>query len=167
MYKIRNVNESDCAVMRYLAQQCSPLDIHTQYTYWVNATFFSRSSFILELKGEPIGYIMSVENIDTLFIWQIGILPEYRGRGFSFCLISSCFDYALSCNKKIQVTIAKDNLASYSSFISACNKKGFWINKLNTIHIIDKMDPSFDESEELYEIYYNSPPGMINNDILL
>ena len=152
MYELRKINGSDCATMRYLAQKCTPLDVHTQYTYWVNATFFDKCSFILESDGEPAGYIMTVENPETLFIWQIGILPEHRGNGLSYQLISACMDYAASAGKNVKVTIAEENIASYRSFLSACEKKGCRLNKLETVRIIDKSDPAFEECEIMYEI---------------
>lgn len=156
MYTLRNINESDHAIMRSLAKKCPPLDLHTQYTYWVNAAYFPDCSFILESDGEPVGYIMTVENSRILFIWQIGILPEHRGKGLSGQLISACLDYAASCGKKIQVTIAEDNIASYRSFLSACEKKGYKPEKVDTVRVTDNDDPGFEECEIRYEItpYY-------------
>ena len=77
---IRQVQPEDATLLRELARRCPPLDVHTHYTYWVIARYFGKNSFIAEQEGRGAAYITSVENNDTLLIWQIGITEALRGR---------------------------------------------------------------------------------------
>ena len=120
---IRNATANDGAIMRKLAHECGTLDLHTPYTYWVAAAHYSGGCFIMEEDGTPIGYIMAVDAPEIVFIWQIGILPEHRGKGLSRILIASCVGYAKERKKDIEVTIAENNENSYRSFARFCEKK--------------------------------------------
>lgn len=64
---IRNVEKTNNALLRHLAKQCPALDLHTQYTYWVNTYYFNKSSFILEDDGKTIVYIMTLNTPDVIF----------------------------------------------------------------------------------------------------
>jgi len=152
MYKIRNAAESDGKIMRMLARKCGTLDLHTPYTYWVAAAHCSECCFILETDGTPIGYIMAVDAPEIVFIRQIGILPEYRGKGLSRILIASCVDYTKERKKDIEVTIAEDNENSYRSFARFCERKGIIMVKTGTVVIDDLLDTTFKEKENRYLI---------------
>ena len=140
---IRNVEKTDNALLRHLAKQCPALDLHTQYTYWVNTYYFNKSSFILEDDGKPIGYIMALNTPDVIFIWQIGIIKEYRGKGLSYKLISAVMEYAKSINKPIEVTIASNNKSSFNAFKSAALKQNLKMIKSDVVNIIDLDDDTF------------------------
>ena len=149
---IRNVQKTDNALLRHLAKQCPSLDLHTQYTYWATAYYFNKSSFILEDDGKPIGYIMALNTPDVIFIWQIGIIKEYRGKGLSCKLISAVMEYAKSINKPIEVTIASNNKSSFNAFKSAALKQNLKMIKSDEINIIDLDDDAFSENEIRYII---------------
>ena len=149
---IRNVQKTDNALLRHLAKQCPSLDLHTQYTYWATAYYFNKSSFILEDDGKPIGYIMALNTPDVIFIWQIGIVKEYRGKGLSCELISAVMEYAKSINKPIEVTIASNNKSSFNAFKSATLKQNLKMIKSDEINIIDLDDDAFSENEIKYII---------------
>ena len=152
MYTVRNVTENDCGILRFLASKCGPLDVHTPYTYWVASCYYGKSSFILEHDGEPIGFIMSVDTPDAVFIWQIGVLSNYRRKNLSCELISKCFAYARNAGKDLEATIAKDNLPSYNALRRACEKHNFTIEQLEEVVIHDMSDDSFEEKEIRYRI---------------
>ena len=149
---IRNVEKTDNALLRHLAKQCPTLDLHTQYTYWVNTYYFNKSSFILEDDGKLIGYIMAINTSDVIFIWQIGVIKEYRGKGLSYKLISAVMEYAKSINKPIEVTIASNNKSSFNAFKSAALKQNLKMIKSDEINIIDLDDDTFSENEIKYII---------------
>ena len=152
MCNLRSVKEKDASTLRFLAMHCEPLDVHTPYTYWVVAKHYGDGSFILVDNENPIGFIMTVETDSSLFVWQIGILHEYRGRGLSQRLIEAVFNYAVQKQKNMEVTIAEDNLASYSAFLHFCNHKNIGFDKLRLVEIRDLEDISFKEDEIMYRI---------------
>lgn len=150
--EIRSVNESDAPLLKHLATLCPPLDVHTPYTYWVIARFFGNHSFLATYNGEYVGYITSAGNSSELLIWQIGLLESYRKKGCSYKLIEAVFDSLEESTKNVYVSIAKENMDSYSAFHSFCKKKGYTLKSLDTVTIPDMDCKDFLEVETLYQI---------------
>ena len=94
MITIRRADRNDAELLQKLSSQCKPLDVHTIYTYWVIVSYFK--CFILEENDMPIGFIASIETKDILLIWQIGILKDYRGVGYSYLLLDNLLKHLSS-----------------------------------------------------------------------
>lgn len=117
------MGEDDWFLLRGLATACAPMDVHTPYTYWVLCTRFSTTCFVLLHDNEPIGFLTAVRNGNELFIWRVGVLPEWRGQGLAQTLIH----YIVSLrrpNEDVRLTIAPDNYASLGAFQAYCEKHG-------------------------------------------
>jgi len=154
-FMIRPVQESDAALLRHLAKSCPPLDVHTPYTYWVIAALYGEYCFLAyEKGGSPIGYVTCVKTDDSLFIWQIGILEAYRGRGLSRLLLDKVFKKAESERERptLGVTIAKDNQNSYYAFHNYCRDHGYTFSPERTATVTDLDDPLFLEEEVFYRM---------------
>lgn len=153
---IRNCNSEDAITLRNLAKKCKPLDVHTHYTYWVICHLFGESCFLLFDENKPIGYIASLIKDDVLFIWQIGILKEYRNKKYSRDLLNAVKDYALQkkCTK-ILVSISPENENSYCAFHRYCLHHELSIIRNGDITLKDPAE-SFFECENLYEIAINN-----------
>ena len=152
MHTIRNVNQEDHALLRRLAQACRPLDVHTPYTYWVNATYNSKCSFILEVDGVASGFVMAIEMPEVIFLWQIGIVSSLRRKGYSYYLIDDCVKYAESVGKDIELTIDAENANSNVAFIAYCFKKNLDMVALGEQVIRDDYG-NVCEKEVLHHIY--------------
>ncbi len=155
MHRVRNITEKDVLLIRNIAKQCYPLDVHTHYTYWVVTKYYNDCSYIIESNGTPIGYIMAVDTPTILFIWQIGILKEYRGKHLSERLISMVVRHAKKLNKDIEVSIAPDNKASYFSFKNYCEKYEIEFEEIGEVNIHDPHESDFHEYEILYRIGFS------------
>lgn len=146
---IRNVNANDYSVLRSLAFQCEPLDHHTPYTYWVCCNYFSDWSFLVESDNEPIGYIMALSTNDKVFIWQIGVLPQFQKSGLSSLLINAVVEKMKEKNyHTFQTTIAPSNENSFGAFQSFATKNGIAMETMDAIHIVDAQEnllPTEDE----------------------
>lgn len=150
---VRNITKEDGPILRKLASDCGPLDVHTPYTYWVVSSFFGETGFVLEEEEKPIGYIMNLQKNDILFIWQIGILSEYRGNKFTRKLLDAVFKYARENGiKEILVTIASENKTSYFSFEKYCQLNKMVFEKAKEVKITDLIDEGFCECEIMYRI---------------
>lgn len=149
---IRNVVEADAALLRDFARKCPPLDLHTPYTYWVLCKFFSQSCFILSEDKKDMGYIMAFEAENIIFIWQIGVLPQYRRKGCSKMLIQAVVDFAYGKNKNVAVSIAKENEASYGAFLRYCRTNSISFRKNGSLTVTDLEDTLFVEMEVIYEL---------------
>lgn len=154
MYSIRSVTPDDCVLLRNLAKHCEPLDLHTHYTYWILCSQFSKQCFILLFDDKPAGFITSVTGNGRVFVWQIGLLPEYRGKGLSEKLISSVFSFAQSKGMNLGVSIDEQNKASYNSFNKYCKKFGYSFTPSGKLTISDECDSGtkFFEQEIIYEM---------------
>lgn len=149
---IRNVHQKNHVLLQKLAKECKPLDVHTPYTYWVNATYHSKCSFILEDASEPVGYLMAIETPEIIFLWQIGIIPTLRKKGYSHILIDSCVEYAKSTGKDIELTIDALNQNSNEAFKAYCSKHEYRMEELKEQAICDDADDLY-EKEVLYHIH--------------
>ncbi len=152
MISIRNITSDDVATLVGLAHQCPPLEIHTQYTYWVCANYYSRSSFILEDNKTPIGYVLVVDSPKAVFLWQIGIIPQYRKKGLSRVLLSACADYAKSEGKCIETTIAEENIDSLSAVSRFCKNNCFNLESCGEAIVLDSTGEVF-EREKRFRIH--------------
>lgn len=149
---IRNACGADSALLRSLAAACGTLDVHTPYTYWVACQYHGSSIFILEDAGTPVGYLMALDNPDCVFLWQIGILASYRGKGLSQLLYERVMDFASAAQKPLQVTIAPENKASYGALASICRSRNLSILQEGTLYLTDRIDPDFRETEVIYTV---------------
>lgn len=143
---IEKVTSFDDVILKDLASRCKPLDIHTQYTYWVMCNYCQECSNIIKVNDEIAGFIMCVTNNDVIFIWQVGVLPEFRRKGLSQMLIEEVFESAKYQNKKIQFTVLEENKASYNSFKKLCDKHG------KSLKMIEVIYEGTDHEELKYEI---------------
>lgn len=149
---LKEVEEIDFPILKHLATNCPPLDIHTSYTYWAISKLFNKHCFLAKDGEVPIGYIMCIKNNSTLLIWQIGIVKEYRKRGISKILIKAVFDSIKDENIDVYVTIAEDNKDSYYAFYSFCIKNNYSLLKTDCITITDIDNKDFIECEHMFQI---------------
>lgn len=141
-----HVTERDAELLYELAKQCPPLDMHTPYTYWVICKYFANQSFVLVLDGQPIGYIMAIQTNDCMFLWQIGIKSDFRGRGYSQFLIDIVVTQANQLHLPVQTTIDINNVASYRAMAKYCGTQGLVFNQIGVCA------PSGCHAEILYEM---------------
>jgi L-2,4-diaminobutyric acid acetyltransferase len=153
---LRQVAPGDATLLHSLARACPPLDLHTPYTYWVQATYFGEISFLASEDSSPVGFITSILSGERQLIWQIGILETHRGRRLSQLLIDEVIKGALArAQKRIEVSIAPDNLASLLAFEAYANRNSLNMHKIGEISLSDPLDPGFREFEHLYLLELN------------
>lgn len=154
--KIRRLNSQDIHSIRDLVAKCKPLDLHTLYSYWIIIQYFNKYSFVLESSSQQVGLITSLDKkLDSkkiLFIWQIGVIPEFRGKKLGEKLLHHLVESALNDGiNYFQFSIDPNNTASLKTFQSiATNFKG----KLVKIDQVSIKDDSMrnKEFEDLYEL---------------
>ncbi|MCI5194556.1 MAG: GNAT family N-acetyltransferase [Candidatus Electrothrix sp. AU1_5] len=101
---LRNITEKDNSRIRELIYICKPLGLHTSFTYWVLTKYFPNLCFLMESDKKLIGFISALRStIDdkVLFIWQIAVSPEYRGKRYASILIKTVVDSGtnIGCNR--------------------------------------------------------------------
>lgn len=142
---LRRVIEADAGLLYALATKCPPLDAHTPYTYWFVCRYFHHCSFILEVNGVPAGYVMAVKTDDCVFLWQIGLLPSIRGKGYAQVMIDRVMRCAAILGLPVQMSMLADNLVSKNAFRKYCQLAHVGMYEIGEV-----------QSEILYELRYLS-----------
>ena len=100
-----------------MAKQAGTLELNSPYCYNLIATHFNQSSVH---DNNPIGFLSGYflpGAPHELFVWQIGLLPQYQGHGLAKHMILSLLNRE-SCKKvtTLKATISPSNAASLSLF---------------------------------------------------
>jgi len=152
---IRNCRETDVDEIRKFVKHSKPLDLHTAFTYWTLFKYFGDTCFVLEKKGRIIGFIsglLSSNQPNTLYLWQIGIDPDYRGNRYAEILLKRVVEAARAKDcKGLQITIAPENRSSYRLFSRFALEQGLAMDKTGAIDIFDSLTKE-KTIENLYEI---------------
>lgn len=152
---IRNCRETDVDEIRKFVRRSKPLDLHTVFTYWTLFKYFGDTCFVLEKDGRIIGFVsglLSSSQHGMLYLWQIGIDPDYRGNRYAEILLKRVVEAARAKDcKGLQVTIAPENRSSYRLFSRFALEQGLPMDKTGAVDIFDslKKEKTF---EDLYEI---------------
>ncbi|NLM44039.1 MAG: GNAT family N-acetyltransferase [Clostridiales bacterium] len=153
--KIRSIKSQDIGEIRELIDYCKPLDLHTPFTYWILSEYFNNTCLALEDKGFIVGYVggMKSSSMDGVFyLWQIGLLPEYRGKGFFSILLDRIIEEIkeIGCHC-LEFSVLSDNYQSINAFTNYAKKKGLPIEKRGNLNFYDKITGE-ECKEDIYRI---------------
>ncbi|KHT50386.1 diaminobutyrate acetyltransferase [Vibrio sinaloensis] len=103
-----------------LIAQCPPLDTNSSYCNFLQSTHFSQTCLLARCDGEVSGFVsgyLKPDDPTTLFIWQVAVSPNHRGRGLAYQMLKSLFARkALRNIAAIETTITQENGASWALF---------------------------------------------------
>ncbi|SHJ01432.1 GNAT family N-acetyltransferase [Lutispora thermophila] len=153
--RIRSMESKDIAAVRELIDYCKPLDLHTPFTYWILSEYFNNTCFVLEDEDEIVGYTggMKSSSMDrTFYLWQIGLMPDYRGKGYFNMLMDQIINEvkAIGC-KFLEFSVLSDNYQSINAFSNYAKKKGLPIEKRGSLSFYDKLTDE-ECKEDIYRI---------------
>lgn len=119
---VRPATTAVAPAMKRLAAANPPLDVHTDYTYWVMCHVGAGLSFVAERDGMPVGFVTAVPgdaSSNGALIWQVCVDDAARGAGVGRRLVESVRDAARGLGlTRLEFTIASDNTASRALFAS-------------------------------------------------
>lgn len=96
------------------------LECNTEYAYLILAAHFSQSCAICRVEGKVIGVAIGYtlpEDQQTLFIWQVAVHQDYRGKGIAKSLIKQIIYRPKNEQiSTIQATVSDSNRASKNLF---------------------------------------------------
>ncbi|KYC53386.1 MAG: Acetyltransferase (GNAT) family protein [Candidatus Methanofastidiosum methylothiophilum] len=152
---IRKCTVEDIDSLRIFVNECKPLELHTPFTYWTLFNYFSNLCFLILDEEKVIGFISGIRSSvdkDTVYLWQIGVSKEYRGKKYASLLIDHFIKAVsdLDCNK-IQVSISPENESSYNAFAKYTKENSFSFFKIGEVKYQDQLSGK-DEFEILYQI---------------
>ncbi len=103
-----------------LIKNSPPLDVNSEYLYILMCDHFRGSSVVAEVDGKIIGVITGYilpEEPDTLFVWQVCVDGDYRGKKIPNFMFENLLSREnLSIIQKIKTTVSPSNLASKAMF---------------------------------------------------
>ncbi len=119
--KILKPNEEDGKRIWQLVQRLSKLDANSCYAYLLWSSYFRNYTLVAKSSSTIIGFVTSFvapEKKNTLFIWQVGVDPNYRGKGIAQQLIWKLLHKANKTQSisALEASISPSNIASKKLF---------------------------------------------------
>ena len=128
MTKVESIKESDAEDLVELFGNAGPyVSARSQSDYWLYARLFSTTCLcIRDDNGKPvaalIAFIDQTPGVDEIYIQDIAIRPEFRGRGLATGMMTAIHDVAArSLKRRIWLTSEPENLKA----ISLWNRMGY------------------------------------------
>ncbi|MEO5341885.1 MAG: diaminobutyrate acetyltransferase [Gammaproteobacteria bacterium SHHR-1] len=109
-------------------KQAGTLDLNSSYLYLLLCDQFAETCILAEMEAELVGFVTAFLRPDrprTLFVWQVGVLPQARGRGVAKTMLqeltrrSACADL-----EWIEATVGPSNQASRALFAGLARDLG-------------------------------------------
>jgi L-2,4-diaminobutyric acid acetyltransferase len=101
------------------------LDVNSAYAYVLWGEYFSSTSLVATVAGEPVGFVTGFcppGDPDTLFVWQIAVAEPARGQGLSSKMLDELV--ARTPVRWLEATVTPSNAASTAMFRSFAARHG-------------------------------------------
>lgn len=124
--RLRAPDENDGAAVHRLVKRCPPLDRNSRYCNLLQVTHFRDTSIVAEANGRLVGFVTGYRvpsREHVLFIWQVGVCPEGRGRGLAGKMLRSLIARTPGVTH-LETTVTPSNDASRSTFQSFADDAG-------------------------------------------
>ncbi|WP_237173165.1 diaminobutyrate acetyltransferase [Paracandidimonas lactea] len=116
----RRPRKDDGVAIHQLVSECPPLDLNSRYTYLVLSEHFPATCIVAgegeSLQGYISGYLVP-DKSDTLFVWQVAVHPDARGKGLAGQMLRQLLRRpGLRHVRFIETTVGPENRASRALF---------------------------------------------------
>jgi L-2,4-diaminobutyric acid acetyltransferase len=113
---IRKAKAEDGQHIWKMSADSGKLDVNSAYCYIMLCEYFSDTCLIAEWQGERAGFVTAFvlpANPEVLFVWQIAVSAEHRGKGIAAQLLQRLIA-SKSCEEVrfIEATVSPGNKAS-------------------------------------------------------
>ncbi|NYT79457.1 diaminobutyrate acetyltransferase [Alcaligenaceae bacterium] len=123
---LRAPTKFDAAGIHTLISECPPLDLNSLYTYLLLSEHFCATSVVAGSADKLLGFISGYrrpEAADTLFVWQVAVHADARGRGLGQRMLRYLLDRpTLEGVRYIETTVGPENQASRGMFASLARR---------------------------------------------
>ena len=128
----RQPQKEDGPAIFRLVKDCPPLDVNSAYCYLLLATHFAETCVIAEDRdnGKPAGFVSAYFRPDaprTLFIWQIAVHRDCRGRRVARKLLDELLDNIYrrpAVPEYLELSVNPSNRASRNLFTRLAGELG-------------------------------------------
>lgn|SRR5690625_11518 len=116
-----------------IARDSGVLDLNSPYAYVLWGAEFSASSIVVEVEGRVVGFVtgfLRPSEPDTIFVWQVGVDADQRGKGLAARLLHRLMDRteAEHGTVRLRTTISPDNEASKRTFGAVARDRGMTLS---------------------------------------
>jgi len=116
--RLRQPTPEDGAALHNLVERCPPLDTNSRYCNLLQVSHFQDTAIVAEQGEQLAGFVSGYrrpDRQDTLFVWQVGVAPEGRGRGLAPKMLLALLG-RLPGIRYLETTVTPANAASAAVF---------------------------------------------------
>ena len=125
---LRAPTVADGAALWRLAEASGGLDLNSPYAYLLWCRDFAEASVVATLGGVAVGYVIGFVRpaaTDTLFVWQITVAPDARGRGLAAAMLDHlAARLAPTGVGWLEASVTPGNEASWRTFARFADRRG-------------------------------------------
>lgn len=150
----RAARSGDGKALWEMVRDAGTLEPNTAYFYLIFAEHFGDTCLIAEQDGKVLGGIIGYRwprEPESVFVWQIGVTAEARGRGLAKRMLAALLELP-GCRdvKWLTATVALDNEPSQRLFRAFARDAG--VECRETDFFTPDMFPGQHEAEQLFRI---------------
>lgn len=152
---------ADGARMWEIARDSRVLDLNSPYAYVLWAQEFAETSVVVETGERVVGFVTGfvrpdeVDGRGSLFVWQVGVDADQRGRGLAVRMLHSLMDRASEQGiERLRTTISPDNEASRRTFAALARDRDQTLAREDYLsaELLAVGDGGAHEPEDLYTV---------------
>ncbi len=150
----RPATPADGREMWRFVREAGVLDLNQSYAYILICQHFGNTCLVAETDEQMVGFVLAYvppRQPDTVFVWQIGVAREVRGRGVGLHLLRHLLALDGCRNVKyLEASVTPSNKPSQSLFRAFARKWGVSCRKLPFFP--SEFFPESHEPEYLYRV---------------
>lgn len=133
-----------------IARDSKTLDLNSPYSYVLWCRDFAATSVVARAGDEVRGFVTGFdrpEDPGTLFVWQVAVDEEWRGRALAGRMLAHLADRG---HRFVEATVTPDNIASDRLFTAFARDRGAELRR--TPLLPGELFPGDHQPEVLYRI---------------
>ncbi len=111
-----------------MARDAGGIDLNSPYAYMIQWRNFHQTCVVAEIFGKPAGFVMAhrvPKRPHVLFVWQVAVLPEFRGTGIGQCMLDELVERPICSGVRVlEATVTPSNTASERLFSAFGKARG-------------------------------------------
>ena len=150
---IRQPAPDDGALLWHIARDAGGLDLNPPYAYMMMCRNFTDTCAIAEVAGQPAGFVLAHRipaRPDTVFIWQVAVLAQYRGLGIAKRMLVDVVERAGT--QVLEATVTPSNATSAAVFAAFAKDRNAKLTVRPGFTAEDFPQGQIHEAEDLYVI---------------